>query len=269
MRAGRPRPVPPGKLEGAIQVRVRFRQQGIPVSPPVVRLQGKLPDHPTAPQGAERGIRERADQQPGKLGSPPVVLRRVLAAPGNVRRLEIAMDDAVRMGETDRLGDVGDHRNLVRQPQSRGGGAGALFVARLAQEVVECTALNPVHGEEAAPVHLAHVVDRDNPGMAQFGCQAGFQVEPLPRFFRRILFAEELEGDRAAELSVPRLPDHAHTARADALEQSVAPKRLARRPVAGDRSHGGRFRLRTGLRGTVQTGGFAGGVRDPRGRHGG
>ena len=77
------------------------------------------------------------------------------------------------------------------------------------------------------PSSLAHVVDRDDVGMAQAGAGLGFAEEAGAELVGDLdVGGDHLEGDGAIEDRVMGLEDRAHATASEPLDDVVLPDRL-------------------------------------------
>ena len=179
----------------------------------------------------------------------------------DVGRLDVAVDDAARVGGGQAVGDLGgDGQGL-----GRGQGA-ALDLGPQALAAAEG------HGDEHAPVlALADLVDGADVRVVEDGGGLGLVDEALAGLgVVDELRGQELEGDGAAELEVVGLVDDAHAAAADLAEEAIfAGDDGAGEDAAGERVDGRGEGGRIGGRGGGGGGGAEGRGRRRRGRSGG
>ena len=129
----------------------------------------------------------------------------------DVLGLEVAVDDAAGVG--------GGHR--ARQGQGdleeavEGDAAGL-------DELRQRLAVDELHGEKGRAFRLRDGEDGDDVGMAQGGDGLGFALEEGPPLgIAHRALGQELDGHVAVELEVAGLPDDAHAAFADLLDQAI------------------------------------------------
>ena len=163
------------------------------------------------------GARDR--RLTGQLGEAEVEdLHHPVAGDDQVRRLDVAMDDAAAVGLGEAKGDLrGDIQRLLDAQRP------ALDLAAQGLAVVER------HGEiEAAVRRVSELQDGAEIGMVEAGRGARLLLEPLarPRIAGQ-LRGQEFEGDGAREPGVPSLVDHPHPATAEQLQDLEAVHPLA------------------------------------------
>src|SRR4029078_13188063 len=88
------------------------------------------------------------------------------------------------------------------------------------KKAVERRALHELHREEVLPLVDAALVDRRDTRVRERGGKLRLAEEPL-EILMRLDAADELEGDDAAEVALPRLQHDAHATRAELAEQDV------------------------------------------------
>ena len=127
-----------------------------------------------------------------------------------VRRLEIAVDDARGVRGGQRIGDLGDEprRLCVRQGSSR-------------EPRRQRLALVVRYGDERLAVRVADFVDRPDVRVIERARRARFAQEPCRRFGGARPGIEELERDPALQLRVLREVDGAHSARPEVTLDAV------------------------------------------------
>ena len=94
--------------------------------------------------------------------------------------------------------------------------------------VLQRQAIQKLHGDERLAVVLADLVNRADVGMVQRRGRLRFAPEALQRL--RVLghiIGQELQSDKAAELCVLGLVDHAHPAATELLDDAVVRDGLA------------------------------------------
>ena len=161
----------------------------------------------------------------------------VLRVDHDVRRFQIAMDDAglVRGGEAG--GDLAGEQQDARQRQ-----------LRLAlQQGRQVGALHVLHREVERALDFAQVVDADHVGMGHLARQLQLTLEAileLPELRTRGggVDANQLERDRRAERFVPGLVDRGHAAGAEQPDDGVAGAEL----LTGRQSRSAHGRTRDG-----------------------
>ncbi len=127
------------------------------------------------------------------------------------------MDDPLGVGGIQRVGDldrqVQDLRRLHRLS---------------ADAVLECLALQQLHGDEGLPLVLVDVVDRADVGVVEGGGGLGLAPEPLEGDpIAEELLGQELQGNGPVEAGVLGLVDDTHPSAAKLLEDPVVGDGLA------------------------------------------
>ena len=159
-----------------------------------------------------------------------------------VRRLDVAMGDALLEGVLERLDGLDENapRFFRRQPP-------------LAFDIViEVDAIDVFQGEEIHAVGLPVLVERDDVFVRQPGGMAGFATKTLQGIgLVGHLGIKHFQGDGAAQFLVGRLVDDAHPPRGDVLQDLVFAKAGAR--IKRLRGHeNARFRQRGNDRSTLR-----------------
>jgi hypothetical protein len=147
----------------------------------------------------------------------------VVGGDQDVRRLDVAMDHAPRVGVVEGLGDL---RHQIAD-ESRREGLGAL------QQLLEVGPLDVLHGDEADAVgaFVDHVVDgddvrvREDAGALRFAHEAAAKLRQLVVLGREA-GAKGLQRHQAADQRIARQVDDAHGPLADLLEDLVAAELL-------------------------------------------
>ena len=142
----------------------------------------------------------------------------------DVLGLDVTMQNAgvVRRGQT--IGDADDQLDdVLPRPWAR------------LDPVPERAAVNELGDQVLAPVELAGVMDREDVGMIERGCELRFALEAPPG--RRVgqIGGEKLDRDGAIELGIRRAIDRAHPAFAKLVIEAICADRRARRERAHDR----------------------------------
>jgi hypothetical protein len=142
----------------------------------------------------------------------------------DVGGLQVAMDDAVAMGEMERGAQRRHDRLHVVERQS----------AALADFLLDAAAVQQLHHQERTIGLVGvEVEDRDDVGVAQAGTRPALAHEPLDRTRTGVVGADDLDGDLVAKQQAPRPVDGAHAAFGERGEDLVpAVKDLP------DRQHG-------------------------------
>ena len=171
-------------------------------------------------QGAQElaGRGQRADGQ-GPLAQPEVGEVRVagVVSPArgiqqDVARLDVPVDQAVRMRRLQGRGDLGDDVTGPRRGHR----------PRRLDEGLHVRPLHEAHRDEQHPVGLAGLEDRDDVGMVDRGRGARFPDEPLPeRLVPGQFGRQHLDRDLALQPGVVGAVDHGHATPADLLVQPV------------------------------------------------
>ena len=129
----------------------------------------------------------------------------------DIRGLDVAMHDALRVRGVERVGDLdADVDNL-------------LDLERAGRDaIVQCLALHPFHDDERLAIVLADVVDGADVGMVQRGCGARFNAEALNGLsIARQILGDELQRDRTAKAGVVGAVDDAHAAGSKLMEHPI------------------------------------------------
>ena len=130
----------------------------------------------------------------------------------NVGRLQVAVDDAPRVG----LGHRATERHHHRRRRSR-------WLRLAVDELGEAAPGDEFQGEVRQAVVVAVLVDLDDPRVLDLGDGAGLDVEPGDLVVRGVRPGQDhLQGDQAIEPDVPGLVDDAHAAPADFRDDLVA-----------------------------------------------
>src|SRR5712692_5508787 len=94
--------------------------------------------------------------------------------------------------------------------------------------MLECLALEILHGDEASAVMLANFIDGANVWMIQSRSSASFTAKSFERL--RVfceVFGQKLEGNEAAQLQILRLVDDTHAPATEFFEDAVVRDGLA------------------------------------------
>ena len=140
-----------------------------------------------------------------------------------VGRLDIAMNDTLRMRRIERVG------NLDRQVQQR-----LHFHRSRADAVLQRRAFEQFHGDERLPVLLADVMNSADIGMIQCGSclRLTFEARQSLRVFGHIL-GKKLQRHEAVQPGVFGLVHHPHAPTAESFEDAVVRKSLAVQRIQG------------------------------------
>ena len=160
---------------------------------------------PTTSPGAVSGgaVGEAGDAEVHQLGPRLPVLGDL-----HVLRLDVAVDDAARVGVVERLAEVGaDLADL------------AVAERAVVGEPGQGRALDQLGDEQGVAVLLAHLVEGDDAGVVEPRRRLGLAQHPPPGLAALL---DRLDRDRALEAAVPGLVDDAEAAAADAaLDQEA------------------------------------------------
>ena len=129
----------------------------------------------------------------------------------NVRGLDIAMHDALRVRGVQRVGDLDPEiDNLVNLEHAAG------------QSIVERLAFHPFHDDERLALVFADVVDRADVRVVQRGGGSRLDAKPLNGLAVSHQFLwDELERDLPAETIVLSAVDDAHAAGAELMRDPI------------------------------------------------
>src|SRR4051812_24266199 len=129
----------------------------------------------------------------------------------DIRRLDVAMDDAAAVGGVEGIGDLDA---VLRQ--------GRVLDRLPADLLVERLAFEQFHGDELLAVVVADFIDGADVAVVQRGCGASLALEALERLRITLEFAvEEFERDVAAEVDVLSFIYDAHAAAAEPTKDAV------------------------------------------------
>ena len=162
-------------------------------------------------RGAVRGCRHRPALR--NLFRQTEVQNLCLAALGdeNIRWLDVAMDDAFRMGRVERVGNL---RGQVQQHMERHRPTADPLLQRLP--------LQQFHGDEAMAFVFADFVDRADVRMVQRRGRARLAEKTLQGLVvARNLARKKLQRDAAAQSGVFGTVDHTHSSAAQLLDDMV------------------------------------------------
>jgi len=135
----------------------------------------------------------------------------------NVRRLNVTMNDALRVSGVERVRHLDP--NLQNAIQIHGA---------IRDQVLQGRAVEKLHHDERLPVLLVNLVDGADVRMVQPGSGLGFPLEAAEslRVLGHIL-GQELEGNKAIQFDVFGLVDDAHATAAELLDNPVVRNGLA------------------------------------------
>ena len=155
----------------------------------------------------EHGARQRERVDTARRGDPEVRDHHVrVAVEQEVRRLDVAVDDALLVRAVERDSGLGE-------PLQRLSGRDAA----LAEPIVDGAAVEVLHDDVRLLPVLADVEDRDDVRRAREP-RGGQRLAPEARahlLFRRMALGEELDGDFPLEDGIRRAVDLAHAAAGD------------------------------------------------------
>ena len=171
-----------------------------------------------------REVGHRAEQHAGLArrrlvgdgsGEPEVGhLDLAVAADDDVLWLDVAVDEAGRVGGAQRQQDRLEDRDRLARRQRR----------LLVDDVAQRLALDELHREEDVTVVLALVVYGDDVGVAEAGGRPGLAAEALDEdVVGRESGSHDLEGDVALEACVQRHVDRGHASVCEVREDAVSP----------------------------------------------
>ena len=154
--------------------------------------------HDRAGQGQGGGGGQPGDAEVDDVGCS-------LLVDEDIRRFDIAVDDAFPMGIVQGVADPGDQSDdfFELEPLAR------------CQELFQALAVHIFHGDKRLPQVFAHFVDGDNIGMGEVPGRAGFAHKPHLSLLLLRRVAQELETDRldghgAFDVGIQALVDDAH-----------------------------------------------------------
>ena len=131
---------------------------------------------------------------------------------------DVSVDDTGGMGGRQRHGGLADESRQLVGPRAT------------CDQPAKCLAFDQLHDDERSSVVLAQGMDRTDAGMVEGRCRAGFPQEPRQLIGgARIIIANQLDGDVAAQTGFAGLIDDSHAAAPDRLHDLVAGH--ARQPV--------------------------------------
>ncbi len=197
------------------------RQQGVQDRPEPIDV-GRRGDRAATPGGllgahVGRRAHDRAAGRQFDVGLDPLGqaeigdVRMAFPVDEDVRRLQVAVEDASQVGVLDGLGGL-DHQ----------GGCGTGPFAERFELIGEVAPLDELHAEIALAVVLAHLVDRHDAGVVEQGDRLGLVLEPEQvGVIGQHAGLDHLECDGPVEVDLPSLVDDAHAAAAQLLEELV------------------------------------------------
>ena len=135
----------------------------------------------------------------------------------NVGRLDVPMNDALRVRRLQCVGNVDGER------QQR---LGIHWTA--SHPVFQRQSVQKLHGDERLSVVLTNFVNRADVRVVQGRRRAGFPAEAFQRLrILREALRQKLQGDKAAQLGVFRLVDDTHATATELLDDAVVRNGLA------------------------------------------
>ena len=160
------------------------------------------------------GLHRRCCGRPavGQLGEAEIEDLQVIAvADEQVRRLDVAVDDAARVRRLERLGDLDPEVYDLLDRQRP-----------LLDSLLHRQTLEQFHDDEGAAVLLAELVDRADVRMGQGGGEPRFALEARqPRRLGVVFLAQELDRDLAIETEILPSVDDTHAALAELVEHAI------------------------------------------------
>src|SRR5581483_1837953 len=135
----------------------------------------------------------------------------------NIRRFDIAMNNALRMRRIQRIGHLDPEGEQFLQLE-RGS----------VNQVFQRLAAQAFHDDEEMPFVLANFVDGANVGMVECRCGPCFAAKTLQRLrVLRSLFVKKLKRNEPAKRSVLRFVNHSHATSPEHLQDAVVGDCLA------------------------------------------
>ena len=132
-----------------------------------------------------------------------------------VRRLDVAVNDAAPVRGVERIGD------LAREVEHAMAANRSVF-----DQLPDGAPFEPLHRDERLALVLAELVDRADVRVLQRGGQTRLALEPRQPLRRRAgLVAQHLDRDFAAEPEILRSIHHAHAAFAQAVQEGGSGRR--------------------------------------------
>ena len=126
----------------------------------------------------------------------------------DVFRLDVAMDDALFVGELQRLANHRHNRQRLLRRH---------FAVQ--QQLAQIQAVYKFHHQITMSTRFAEVVDSDNVGVIQPRQGLGFACEPFDELPVPVLFlGQDFERDNAVQARLPGLVHHAHAAAAETFK---------------------------------------------------
>ena len=133
----------------------------------------------------------------------------------DVLRFDVAMQNALRVGELKRIADGRDDlERLIRREPTRPHG------------LAQIHAIDELHDEISKATALTKIMHRDDARMAEAGEHTAFAIKALRKARRgREGLGQHFEGDDAVELGLPRFENRTHAAVTDEAEDFKVWKR--------------------------------------------
>src|SRR5580693_4693055 len=135
----------------------------------------------------------------------------------NVRRLDVAVNDAFRVRCVECVGDLNCERHY------------GFRIHRLSRNpVLQGHSVQKLHGDKGLSVLIVNLVDGAYIGMVQRRGSFGFPLKAAQglRIIGHVI-GQELEGDKTSELNILSLVHHAHSAAAELLNNAIVRDVLA------------------------------------------
>ncbi len=150
-----------------------------------------------------------------KLGEPEIEnLKASVGGQAKICRLQVAMDDALRMRGPQALRKLQSQANHLVRGDRTGG-----------QLLIECVPRDVFRDQKVGFIRGIEIVDRRDVGMVQLGERQRFLAESFPGIFvGKSAGRENFYGDITLQLLVVRKEDHSHPARANLLHDAVVAK---------------------------------------------
>src|SRR5438445_8870053 len=129
----------------------------------------------------------------------------------NIGRLDVAVDDSLRVGRIQGIGDLDADRQQ-----------GVEFQGTARDVVLQCCAVKKLHGDERLPVLVVDFVDGADVRVIQRGGSLCFTLKAAEGLrILGYLLGQEFQGHKPSELHILRLINHTHPAPAELLDDAV------------------------------------------------